>query len=438
MTRKSALFGLVALLASVAPAMAGEVYVPFTSNRSIEGTTYRTKVWVTNTGTAGRRFETRFIAQGADGTQGIGNTTPVSVPGGGTVLLTNVAPFGGVGMLEVSGAPQLVVTARLDAIGQGEAILSSTHIPVVAPGNVVKGNSTAHMQGLERTSRGTVTDFGVMNLSNAASQCGIKTYRANGQQISQTAVISMQPLSVRHFDDILSVLGEVLVSDTRIEVSCDKQFFAYSSVYKKAGPEASFVTPSYALDGDLISGVGNSPGTVLFEVPGLFLEAKQGASFKQFEVPVVAGTRYKKATVEYDLYVNRYPNGLFTGVSSLRRTDRTLYYGLIVRGGREKTLIDMGNHETLASPSNGPWRERTNYHLVFEYDTIANRLTFKCYRNGTLVETLNGPIGHDDLTGGDGRKVRVDFGQTGVADHAYFPPIGWKYSNLKVHFEPMD
>src|SRR4028118_2205023 len=93
MTRKSALFGLVALLASVAPAMAGEVYVPFTSNRSIEGTTYRTKVWVTNTGTAGRRFETRFIAQGADGTQGIGNTTPVSVPGGGTGRLTNVARF---------------------------------------------------------------------------------------------------------------------------------------------------------------------------------------------------------------------------------------------------------------------------------------------------------------------------------------------------------
>lgn len=435
--RKSALFGLVALLASVAPAMAGEVYVPFTSNRTLEGTTYRTKVWVTNTGTAGRRLETRFIAQGTDGTQGIDQTTGINVPGGGTVLLTNVAPFGGVGMLEVSGAPQIVVNARLEALGNNGVVLSSANIPVVAAGNVIKANSTAHMQGMERTTRGTISDFGVLNLSKDAAQCSIKTYRANGQQISQTAVITMPALSLRHFDDILSVLGEVLVSDTRVEVGCDKQFFAYGAVYAKGGPETSFVTPSYALDGDLVSGVGNVPGTVQFEVPGLFLDAKAGASYKQFEIPVVAGTRYKKATVEYDLYVNRYPNGIFTGVSSLRRSDRTLYYGLIVRGGRQKTLIDMGNHETLASGSGGPWRERTNYHLVFEYDTISNELTFKCFRNGALVETLKGRIGHDDLSA-DGKKIRVDFGQTGVADGAYFPPIGWKYSNLKVHFEPMD
>jgi hypothetical protein len=34
--------------------------------------------------------------------------------------------------------------------------------------------------------------------------------------------------------------------------------------------------------------------------------------------------------------------------------------------------------------------------------------------------------------------VRVDFGMAGVADGAYFPPIGWKYSNLKVTFEPLE
>jgi hypothetical protein len=32
--------------------------------------------------------------------------------------------------------------------------------------------------------------------------------------------------------------------------------------------------------------------------------------------------------------------------------------------------------------------------------------------------------------------MRVDFGQKGVADGAYFPPVGWQFSNLKVVFEP--
>ena len=51
--------------------------------------------------------------------------------------------------------------------------------------------------------------------------------------------------------------------------------------------------------------------------------------------------------------------------------------------------------------------------------------------------------GGGDLGGGEreeedgtSTKMRVDFGGTKVADGAYFPPVGWKYSNLKVKAEP--
>lgn len=435
-SRKTALIGLCALLAGVVPAIAGEIYVPFASNRSINGTTYQTKVWVSNTGAVARQFKVRYINEGVDGTQGADSGTEISVPAGGTLLLGSVAPSGSIGMVEITGAPQLVVNARIDAIGANGSILSSANVPVVAAGNVIKKNSTAHIQGVERTGRGTLTDLGIINLSNAAAQCTVKAYRSNASQIQQTAVLPLPALSTVHFENVMAILGEISISDARIEVTCDTQFFPYAAVFEPGGPETNFVSPSFSLDSDLVSGIGSS-GSVVVEEKGLFFHAKLGDSFKQIDIPLVEGIQYKKATVEFDLYVDRFPNGIFAGVTSLRRTDRTMYYGLIVRGGRSKTIIDMGVEDDIMDGNSGPWKERTNYHLVFEYDTVTRRLTYKTIRSGTLVETLSGPINHFDLSK-NSKIVRIDFGMSGVADGAYFPPIGWKYSNLKITFEPAD
>lgn len=431
------LLGLFALLASVAPAFAGEVYVPYASNKNVQGTLYRTKVWVTNTGAAVQKFGVRFIEQGIDGTKVAPPTgSELSVPVGGTLLLTNVAPDGKSGMLEIAGSAQLVVNARIEATNPAGAVISSANVPVVSTGNVVKANATAHLQGLERTARGTITDFGLLNLTPQAMQCTIKAFRANGSQIAQTVALSLFPLSVAHFSEALVTLGEAQVSDARISVSCDKQFFTYALVFETGGPETSFVTPSGSLEGDLVAGGGgNTPGTVVYQVPGAFLNAKNGDSFKGFDLPAVEGARYKKATVEFDLFVNRFP-GLFAGVHSFRRTDRTLYYGLIVRGGRKKTILDV-DEEVITGSNGGPWEERTSYRVVFEYDTAAGKLVFRLFRNGAVVETLNGSINNLDLST-NGRAIRVDFGQAKVADGAYFPPVGWVYSNLKVTLEPAE
>lgn len=437
--RKSALFGLIGVLASLAPAFAGEVYVPYASNRNVNGTTYRTRVWVTNSGATGRQLSVAFLAQGTDGTLA-GNPSTLNVPAGGTIVLTNVAPAGQSGILEISGAPQLVVNARLEAVSANGAVLANAHVPVVSVDNVIAPNHTAHIQGLERSPNGVLTDFGILNLNRTSAQCSLKAYRANGSQIAQTAIVTVLPLSLRYFDESLATLGEVSIADARLEVTCDKQFFPFASVYRIGGPELSFAVPSHSLEGDLVAGGGtpggNPAGSVVFEVPGTFLAARNGDSFKQYDLPLVNGVQYKKATVEFDLYVNRFPNGIFAGVTALRRNDRTLFFGMMVRGGRQKTILDMGVDDDVVTGNNGgPWRERTQYHVSFEYDTDTRRLTFKCFRNGALVETLTGDINHFDLSL-NGRIMRVDFGQTGIADGAYFPPIGWIYSNLRVVFEP--
>jgi hypothetical protein len=438
MKGKSVLFGLIALLASLVPAFAGEVYVPFASNKLINGSLYQTRVWVTNASTAVRSCDVRFIEEDTDGTKP-GTKTTLNVPAGVTMVVTNVAPSGKSGILEVSGAPQLTVTSRLDVFAPNGDPAATLNVPVVSTGNVIAAGKTAEIQGLEQTQRGTTTDFGLLNLNRSAAQCTVKAYRANASQISQTVVLTLQPLSVRHFDGALTSLGAGLVSDVRIDVSCDKQFFPYSLVYKPGASEAAFVTPSQTLEGDLVPDGSTPPptgGSVVVQQDGVFLAAKQGASYKQVTIPLVNGVQYRKATMEFDLQTGRFPQGLFAGITSFRRNDRTLFFGMIIRGDREKTLLDMGvTDDIVQGPNGGPWKENTKFHVWYEYDTQTRVLTFKCYLNGNLVQTLTGRTNHNDLSL-NGKVVSIDFGMTGIADGAYFPPIGWTYSNLKVVVEP--
>jgi hypothetical protein len=441
--KKMVLLGVIALLASFASAFAGEVYVPFAANKTLNGTTYRTRVWVTNTSTTLQKAGVRFIDENVDGTLP-GTPQSLNVAAGATVVLTNVAPAQKNGMLEISGPSSLVVTSRLDVAAADGTPIASAGVPVVAVANVIGASKAAELQGLERTQRGTVTDYGLLNLNPTGTQCTIKAYRSNNSQIAQTVVITLPPLSVRHFDEALATLGQTFVTDVRIVTSCDKQFFPYALIYKPGSSETAFVTPSQTLDGDLVAGAGGGggsggggqDGTVVFQQTGTYLAAKQGASYKSFTLPLVKDVRYKKATVDFDMFIDRFPNGLFAGVMSLRRNDRTLFYGLIIRGDRQKTVLDMGIKDDVVTGGNGgPWAERSNFHVNVDYDTTSGDLTFKVFQANALVQTLVGRLNHPDLVQSN-NIVSIDFGMTGIADGAYFPPIGWSFSNLKVTFVP--
>jgi hypothetical protein len=448
--KRPLILGLIALFAALSSATAGEVYVPFASNQSVNGTLYRTKVWVTNPTVTSRSFTTTFIEQGANGTTQAGSPTSLSLPAGGTILLGTVAPDGKTGVLEVNGAPQLVVEARVEAITGASAIVASADVPVVSTANVMAAGATANLLGLERTARGTTTDFALVNLSREAAQCTVKAYRANNSQIAQTAILALAPLSLRAIPEAFAILGVSSISDARFAVSCDKQFFTLARVYRQGGPDLVFVTPSPTLTGDLVPGSttgggsggsgggtpGPSPGSVVFRSPGTFLNATQALSEADFEMPLPAGSSYKRAVIDFDLFADRFPPGLFTSLMALRRNDRTLFYGLLVRGDRQKTILDMGKTDDVVTGSNGgPWSERTNYHVSVVYDTQAGTLVFRLSRGGAVVETLSGRINHFDLRPND-RTIVLNFGQTGIADGAYFPPLGWQFSNLVATFEP--
>lgn len=173
-----------------------------------------------------------------------------------------------------------------------------------------------------------------------------------------------------------------------------------------------------------------------FTIPGEFLEVKASDLCRSFTVPLRQGVPYKAIYVEFDLYVDRWATPYFHNISSLRRTgkkrhERVLYYGLLIRGDRRRTILDLGAEKQVKQDH--PWQEGTRYHVVMEVNLPSRRTKMDVFRDESFVFGTQGRTTAREIKNlGGERQVRVDFSSGGIAHHAYFPPMGWKYSNLKV------
>jgi len=469
LSRQPVVLGILALAAALAPAHAGTVYIPLTPQQTVGTITYRTEVVAANTGAAASPLTTSFLPAGSDGTRASGTPSfQVNLLPHATFVLTHVAPAGREGLLAVSG-DTVAVTARIVATASSGKILGSVPLPAAGSGQAIPAGDTAQIQGISRPAAGTVLRFGVINLGSEAAACTAAAFRANGAAAGSAVPFTAPALSRQAFPAPLSALGAALFSDARVEVTCDQPFYPYALQLGPAAGQAAVHTPSLLLEGDTAfaaaatrprgdgdgggggggggdgrgggsgsggGGTGSGPvaGQDALSYSGIFLDAKPNDSTRAFTLPLRSGVNYRKITVDFDLYLNQWQTPLFHAVTSLRRNDRTLYYGLILRGDRAKTLIDLG-HEQMAK-GDGPWKERTQYHLRIEADAGSRTVTLQVFQGNAVVHTVTGPLVSTDLSVTAGKAISVDFGIGRVADGAYFPPIGWKYSNLSVKAEP--
>lgn len=466
--RKPVVLGLLGLFTSLVPAFAGTVYVPVVPPLKVGDVTYRTQVVVGNPGDAARQLTTSFIASGQDGTQVGTAPATATVPAHGTLVLTNLTRNGRDGMLEISGAPELAVSARLEAVSRAGRVLSTASLPVVGSDHVVAAGATAQLQGIGRPTAGVRHRFGLINLGLEEAVCTAIAYRAAGTPIGKPVQFTVPALSHGAVTTPLAAVGSGLFTEARVEVSCDSAFYVYAVQLSPEGT-ATVSGPSVTLESELVGtaqlldaiedhGMPSmedeeaEEGDVSSEAmgaavvnpdrlafPGLFLNARKGDSYRTFNLPLTEGVRYKRITVDFDLYLHKWVNPLFHGILGLRRTgdrtNRALYAGLILRGDRAKTILDLGRDELARDKNSGPWRPRTNYHLRLTTDVQTRTVTLQVFQGSRLVHTLAGPMTTPDLAVTNGRKILVDFGMGKVADGAYFPPYGWKYSNLVVQAE---
>ena len=178
-----------------------------------------------------------------------------------------------------------------------------------------------------------------------------------------------------------------------------------------------------------------------FAIPGEFLLVKNEDLCRSFNVPLRLGVPYKAIYVEFDLDLDQWVTPIFHNIASLRRTankrlQRVLYWGLMIRGDRRRTILDLGAEKQVKNDH--PWQEHTQYHIAMETNLPGKRIKLDVYDPaGNHLFGSQGKMTAREIKnlGGD-RVVKVDFSSGGVAFHAYFPPTGWRYSNLRVTAVP--
>ncbi len=426
------------------PAMAGVVFVPMASQLSIGGANYATTVLISNSDGTPRHFSTLFIPQGTDGTVQKVGAGSVTVPANGTAAMTGVAPSGQSGLLEISGVPQLAVGARLEVTDANGNLLGTATIPAISQDNALAAGASLELLGLQRGAGGLVTDFSLINLDGSAAQCTVTAFAPSGAPLAAAATLSMLPLSRRDFPDVLAILGAESIAEVRIVATCDHAFYAYAMVYQPGGAAIQIVGPSPTLSGSLGPGFpgggpGGGTGNVTFSVPGTFLNATASHSEQLYDLPAQPGVVFKRATIDWDLRIGTFPTGLFTGVMAFRRPNKSRslrepFCAVQIVNRNSKTLLDLGVENVFARTS-GPWKQNSTYHLQLVYDLTINQCALNVSQGGAVIYTIAGPAQWFDLSANT-NPLEVDFGQTGIGDGAYFPPVSWSYSNLNVVLEP--
>jgi len=444
MTRRVLLLGSLALLVALVPAFAGTVYLPVSTNKTVGSVSYQTRLWLSNPGTTARQVTIFFLLEGTDGTQrGTAKPQAYTLAANGTMLLTNLAPNGVSGLVEITGAPQILATAHLEGLDTQHAIAATGYLPAISSKTMVVKNGTADLLSLSRSDNGPVTNLGLVNLGQQVTQCTVRATLVNGVPLGGAAVVTVPPVSVRRFEDALGFLGISAVADARISATCDQNFSAFAEILGTAVPSVVLITPTVSLDSTLVPpGTNPPPGdSVVVQRSGTFFIATTNASSFSMPLPLVPKQQYGKATIEYDMTTGTFSPAYDSILGFVRQAGhgaaRILYFGFNIRGSRGKTFIDLG--VPILDPTitaSFPWQQRMTYHIKIVYDVQAKRMSLQASQNGTILHTASGAIYNIDMSD-QGTGLALKFGLDGIADEAFFPPYGYSFANLRAQIDPV-
>jgi hypothetical protein len=455
-------FAAAAAVATALPAMAGSVYLPHAEYRQVDGEFRQVLLWVTNPTAEPRNFSLRFIPTGTHGGQSAGAPQHYQVPAGGTMPV-GTAPLGSVGMAEISGYEHLAFAGELNVLTPDHRLIASTEIPLIGSGDVVPARNWAHLVALERDHTMRTSDLGVVNLTGAKGACTIASFRADGNWIQPPIEVPVEPFGHRYFADAFGVLGEPQLDGARFQVSCTVPFWTYSTIVSQVPEFVKIAVPAATGQSTLAPPAAPpanpppsnpppnnpppnnppppppSPGKAgeLVRLDGTFLHAVQGDSYTDVVLPIARGQRYSSLTVEFDVATGRFPTDLYIGTVGLMRPVKGgTYYAHTVRGDRGKSILDMGVGAKLVHRGgNDVWKANATYHVRAQYNANGRQVVWEVFRGGALVERIVGGIGNANLSHG-GEGLRVFFGLGKAYDGAFYPPWGWRFSNLVVSGTP--
>ncbi|MFN7963213.1 MAG: hypothetical protein U0002_18275 [Thermoanaerobaculia bacterium] len=455
LTRALAVAFLV--LATAGSVQAGTVYVPLAKDVVIDGIRYQTQIWVSNKGDVPRRFGALFLPNDTDGTsRPDGNPAPnIGINGGATLQLTGIAPANSVGMLEISGAPQILVTAKLVSTVNGVEHIG-TALPVISSDNLIAAGTQINLQNFDRSTTRR-TDFLLVNLAQTAASCNVALFRADGTSIGDPAVVTLLPLSHREYGDVLNALGEANIAAARLVATCDKTYFAYALNYDRATGDATVQLPSQDLDSALTRPGDNPPppppppndcdpaAVACFQKTGVFYEPNPGETRRRESFQIASGS-YSKTHMRVEVYHGgwlRPPSGLHSlfWYALGGRHYRLIGFAGALGPGKDQLLFRHGiNLPAGDKPKFTPsfnFVPGTTYVLDYVWNPAGRTLSFKVMdtSGNVLIEITDRPNANR-MNIEQGEDLTLDFSSELGANPNEPPTYGWRYQNLLVEVFP--
>lgn len=454
---------LLCLVFAAAPLVAGTVYVPVLSDNGLDDTRYVTRIWLTNLGNGPQTVETFFVPMRTDGTEGRQDQKSAS-----TITVragrTSVIELGGeAGMLEITTTgdtpDRLAIKAELRHPGHPGAEKIHPVVPVLSANNLGEPGGTLVLQGLRRTTAGVVTNVILANLGHKASQCTVKVFRPNGQQIAGTALLSFKPLSQVQYPDALDILGEVEGRDVHLTASCDQPFYGYLATYETQTGEALLIEPAATGDSALAppgEEAPSVPGAVLFTQNGTFHQPVPGNPTRIFNIGVDKDETYSRVTVDLDVFHggwHRQSNhnhslfwlhrGAYGGHCCWPKwAGNILGYANAFGPGRNEvkvaTSMDLPPHHEQVAFKRGVALEPGNtYHLHYVYDAAQGFFDLTVTHQGQEVVKMRAGTTTSAIRPDHSGTFMIYFGhELENPEWPERPTFGWKYSNLRVEFIP--
>ena len=346
--------------------------------------------------------------------------------------LADVVSSGGLVVLE----PEEGLSLNEIGLFVGKEVSTSSsdwELPILDSTKFFAAGGTAYLGGLRKSATES-SNLQIFNFGSQTANCSLKILRPKGTTLDQRNALTVPALGVIRVPDPLRALTTA-AGNTPAAVTCDQPFYvfgAFPTVDRSQSlvhyPQAAFPTPGTA--------------TTVLSQPSTFLNCTFNNPVVNFALPLQAGTKYKVMTIDFDVRTVD-PNDfvVFRNIVGMSRSDpsqrfgKTLFFGNFEKFDGNKIKLDLGTPFIEAAVTRtADITGLRFFHFTVTLNAEQKSIRYQIRRSdltATILE-INAGLFNDNFGESNGNLPNLQFGLEGVADEAYFPPYGWKFSNLKV------
>ena len=335
----------------------------------------------------------------------------------------------GAGLVIMEGEQGLLGIETTVAVGSEPS--TAWELPMLTEDDLFEAGTTAHVLNLMKDAT-VASHLSLFNMGGSAARCQTRLLAPNGQLIDQRTGVDVPALGAVRIPDILNrVVGTT--TGLSVEVTCNQPFYSLGSFPAPGPADIRLHYPS------------NEPpalGTKEVFVANDSFQVTRIKPNKDYELPLAPNTRYRQILIDFDMKAASKTNDLyFRSLFGMWRPDptvrfdKTLYFGFIERYDRSKLMIDLGTPfiEVLTKRSNIPLVTGKTYHVHIEVNSDERLLRIVVTNaTGQVIADMRSGLLNDELSTKNGKTVIFGLGLRGIADGAYSPPYGFKFTKIVI------